>query len=86
MSQPLPHEPYVFFICFREAAVAAIAEEFPSGVGDAVVHVLGDVRRAEIVAAVDDQRRLLNICELCDDVEVFNVPVGVNSFGPQAVT
>ena len=56
---------------FHIAGVAAGAEKLPAGIGYVIVHGFGDVRRAEIIAAADDQRGFFDGAEPVRDVIIF---------------
>ena len=44
--------------------MAASIEEFPTGIRNGIIHGLGNKRGAEIVGAIDDQCRFLDISDL----------------------
>ena len=57
--------------------MAGTVEQLPLRIGQMVVHRLGDVRRAEVIGAADDECRTRDLLQAVGIVEVLQRPCGV---------
>ena len=64
LIQPFFHQLYIPVVVLYKAHMAACPEKLPLGIRNPVIHVFCDVRRTQVISAVDDKRRLLDVLKL----------------------
>ena len=69
--EPGSQEPRIAGQVFHITGMPAGAEQFPAGIGNAVEHGFGNVWRAEVIPAADDESRFFNGAELFRDIVIF---------------